>query len=325
MTDRRLRIHFVWTGRHFPYHARLAVESAIVAEPDASIEIHIVGEPPTTVDFEAVRRRPEVTTRMYSLPTLFERCPSGPRRLLDLVERIPDGATSAISNLARLAVLWERGGIYLDTDVLVRRRLTRPDGGRAFVGRELVWADNRARVAGDLDGWHRLRTIPWALDWSGRRLDCMLTGGAIGLAGRPPVGARLQVNNAVIGAPERAPFVQAALEAAADADPTVRYALGPSLLDDVSRAHPDLVELAPTARYYAVPPGQSFRCFEDRRLTLPAEAQVLHYVASNHRRLLRELRSDDPRFVNRPEPFWAEARRVREHLRRRVAERDLVG
>ncbi|MDW3214417.1 MAG: glycosyltransferase [Ilumatobacteraceae bacterium] len=324
MTERRLRIHFVWTGRHFPYHARLAVESAIVAEPDAAIEIHIVGEPPTTVDFEAVRRRPEVTTRWYTLPTLFERCPTGQGPLLDLVARIPDGAASAVSNLVRLAVLWERGGIYLDTDVLVRRRLTRPGEAGSFVGCELVWGQNRRRVAGAFGTREALRAIPWAVDWTGRRLDCRLTHGSIGLAARPPVGVRHQVNNAVIGAPAGSSFVRRALDGALDTDPTVRYALGPSLLDDVARSHPATVTVHPPSRYYAVPPGQSFRCFEDRTLTLPPDAHVMHYVASNHRRLLRELRSDDVRFVNRSEPFWREARRVREQMRRTSDDRMLV-
>lgn len=314
MTE-QLRVHFVWTGCHFPYHARLAVESAIVAEPEASIELHVVGAPPASSDFDIVRRRAEVTTRVSSLATVFEGCPSGPAPLLDLVQRIPHRAASALSNLVRLAVLWERGGVYLDTDVLVLRPLTRPDAIRAFVGRELVWADNRRRVAGELTLADAVRSVPWAIDWTRRRLDCTLAHGATGLSAKPPVGLRLQVNNAVIGAPAGSPFVGAALEAAIHADPAVRYALGPSLLDDVARAHPDTVTLETPSHFYAVPPGQSYRFFEDRHLSLPAEAQVMHYVASNHRRLLRHLHRDDRRFASRSEPFWAEARRLRAHVR----------
>ena len=69
--------------------------------------------------------------------------------------------------------------------------------------------------------------------------------------------------------------------------------------------------MLPPSRFYAVPPGQSFRFFDDYRLRLPQDAQVMHYVASNHRDVLEALDVDDPRFDDGQGVFWTEARRVR--------------
>lgn len=313
----------MWLDGPLPYHGRLALESALVAMPAAEVHLHLVGTTTRPVVGHAdvhvaeVARRERVVVHRHAPDALLAATPD-PGAVLELWHRIPAGAASARSNLARLAILLARGGVYLDTDVLVLRPLADPDEVGCYVGAERVWALNRTRVTSGLGPIDLVRAIPWAVGTALARLDARLLGGTARLAELPlPASVhRLQVNNAVIGAPAGAPFVRRALERALAVDPRVRFALGPTLLDDLRRDEPALVDVVPPVRFYVVPPGRSYRWFEDRRLRVPVEAEVMHYVASNHRRLLRTLTVDDPRFEQGRAPFWTEARRVRHRLAR---------
>ena len=313
MSDHHLRVHFVWTGSRFPYHARLAIESAIVAMPEATIDVDLVGDPPTADHFRTIAAYDRVTVTRWTPGELFEQCPLGPAPYLDLLDRIPARSPAAISNLARLAVLYARGGVYLDTDVLVLRGLHRPSVHGSYVGAERVWDGNRSRIERGFGPVAAIKATPWAVRWAACRVDSAVWHGRLRLADRMSDAGhtREQVNNAVIGAPSESPFIAFALAQALEVDPCIRFALGPNLLDDVVRTEPRLASVAPTSRFYAVPPGLSHRFFSDRTLELPVDAQVMHYVASNHRRLLAELDIDDPRFARDAALFWRVGERVR--------------
>jgi hypothetical protein len=312
--QRGLRIHFVWHGDDFPYYCRLAVESASVAMPEATITIHLLGPVRHDRHLRAVTGLSNVATTTRSLDDIFEDCPGGPSRYLAVARRL--GSPAALGNLVRLAVLHRYGGVYLDTDLIVLRPLHDPDRHGAYVGQEWVWESNRSRVERSWGLTSRIRSAPWALRYAAVRLDTAVTSGRLGLAARIDRTRhhRLQVNNAVIGSPSGSMFVEAALTTALEVDHTARFALGPSLLDDVARALPRSVHVLPPSRFYAIPPGESFRFFGDRTVDLPADAQVLHYVASNHRRLLERLDVEDPRFDVADGPFWRHARTVRQSV-----------
>jgi hypothetical protein len=294
-----------------PYYARLAIESAATVMPDAEIALHVHGGVHRNVHVERLERTTPVAIHEICVPELFEQCAAGGDPYVRLIEGLTSPA--AVSNLLRLAILHRDGGVYLDTDVLMIRPVHDPADHGSFVGREWVWEQNRRRVAGERDTGDRMDVATWAADWALRRLDSRLARGAWGIAGRPPDPrrSRLQVNNAVIGAPPGSRFIARALDAALDVDPTVRFALGPNLLDDVARAVPRDVQLLPPSRFYAVPPAHSFRYFEDETLELPCDAQLLHVVASNHRRLLERLDESDPRFERSAAPYWRHGRWVR--------------
>ncbi len=300
-----VRCHIVWIGPALPYYARLAVESALVAMPDAEVHVHSLGAAPAGEHADALTGWPRVRFHRVEPADLFETCPGGAGPYVELLSRLSTVGTTALSNLVRLAVLRRHGGVYLDADVIVVRGLHDPDRHGAYVGREHVWAANRARLEGRLGVAGAFAAAPWAATWLARRADARWLGGRARLAERIADRAtRLQVNNAVIGSPRAAPFLDAALTRALQVDPARRLALGPSLLDDVATAHPRLVRVVPPSRFFPVPPGQSFRVFEDVRLTLPVDTQVVHYVASNHRRLLAGIGPGDPRFTSGRALFW---------------------
>jgi len=315
MTSRR-RVHFVWMGSRFPYHCRLAVESAVEAMPDADVEVHLIGERPPAPHLDSIEMLPRVHVTEERFEELLEVCPGGAAPYLDLLGRLPAGSPASVSNLARLAILLRDGGVYLDTDVVVIRPLDDPEETGAFLGMEQVWAGNRSRVSGGLGLVGAVRATPWAASWLLNRASCRLTNGRFvrDQDVSPPRWSRMQANNAVLGAPAESEFISRALERALTVDPSARCALGPSLLDDMCRGEPDLVQVMPPSRYYPIPPGQSYRCFEDAHFPLPPDTQVLHYVASNHKRLLAGLDIDDPRFGSRQAPFWRRAREVREAM-----------
>jgi hypothetical protein len=317
--QRGLRLHFVWHGEEFPFYCRLAVESAIVAMPDAHVTIHLLAPVRRGHHLEALTGWSNVTVSSLPLEEVFADCPGGPSRYLAITRRL--NSPAALSNLVRLAILHHHGGVYLDTDVIVLRPLHDPDQHGAYVGQEWVWESNRSRVERTWNIRRRVRASLWALRYAAVRLDSSTTGGRLGLAARIDRTRfhRLQVNNAVIGSPSHSAFVEAALTTALEVDHGTRFALGPSLLDDVARALPRSVHLLPPSRFYAVPPGESFRWFEDRTIELPADAHVIHYVASNHRRLLEQLDADDVRFHRGQAPFWKHAREVRRTMTERAA------
>lgn len=323
----------VWMGPRFPYYCRLAVESVLVAMPHARVQLHLVAalsaDPHLAdVDPHLARVAADDRVELVQRPTadIFAGAPGGATRYLDLLDRVRR-SPAAISNLVRLAVLGERGGIYLDTDILVTAPLPSPTDVGDFVGREHVWADNRRRIQSGYRPGVLLRSVPWAATWLLRRSDSRLSQGRFHLAERLPAPiTRLQVNNAVIGAEAGSPFVQAALRRSLGADPRQRFALGPSLLDDLAAAEPRLVRLLPPSRFYPVPPGQSYRYFEDRHLELPADTKLIHYVSSNHRGMLHRLDEHDPRFESNRAQFWRIAQHVRvQHVGRRSRLRSVNG
>ena len=117
-------------------------------------------------------------------------------------------------------------------------------------------------------------------------LDSHLMEGRLRLANllRPTFGfwSRFQMNNAVIGAAPKNEFIEQLLLGAVEANTTVRYATGPTLIDKVVRLQKSDVDVRPADDFYAVPPGQSYRLFYDKCLTLPESAYLIHYAASNH-------------------------------------------
>jgi hypothetical protein len=190
----------------------------------------------------------------------------------------------------RYALLYLNGGVYLDFDTVVTRSLSDLAGHQCFIGEENVWVGDEDRVAGKW--WVCLypKNLFWLTSWLLRRADSAWLSGKLKIAraleNTDAIWSKKQPNNAVMGAVAQSPFIRELLLECLDTDFTVRYATGPTLVSHVAANFPHLVSTLPVNYFYSVAPGESFRLFADRTLTLPPEAYLIHYAASNHKKLI---------------------------------------
>ncbi|MCE9580166.1 MAG: hypothetical protein K8W52_44025 [Deltaproteobacteria bacterium] len=292
------RFHFLWSGARFPYFARLAIESALVAEPDAQIDVHLFAAPPATAHFAAIAHHPRVRIAILDPARAFDGLGLDGGALRAAFALIPAGALSAQSNLLRYAVLARHGGIYLDTDVLVVRGFDDLRHHDAFAGQEQVLVIDEPWQAGERAPWMIGPALAWAAGRSLARLATRWSQPRLArvAAWLEPRWQGLALNNAVLGARPGAAFVRHLLQRATEVDATIRYRLGPTLITEVARANRRDLAILPPAAFYAVPPSYSFRFFDGGPFAIPAEARVLHVVSSNHAALLGAL---EPEVVRR--------------------------
>ena len=306
--------HLVWAGGPFPPVYRLAVLSALAADPTCTVRVHVLDTVSRDGPLAALGDLPRTTLEHVDPATVFGELPEHLGGCRAVYDALPPGSAAARSNLLRYALLYVHGGVYIDFDVIVLRPLHDISGASAFVGAERVWVGDQPRVAGRRRALLHPRHAVWAISWAARRLDAKWFGGRLRASNRleriDRCWSALQANNAIIGAEASSSFVDVLLRRAIHASPVVRYALGPTLVHEAALAAPDLVEVLAPAVLYQVPPGESFRFFEDRTLHLSPDAAAVHYVGSNHDDLLRTLRLDDPRFGDRDELFWRLGRAV---------------
>ena len=288
------RFVLLWTGREFPLYCRLAVESLLQIDDRCEVEIHLFGQEPVAAPhFWPLQVRDRVSFLRTSPEAAFDATGDLAAPLKALYSRIPASARSAQSNLLRYAILYDRGGIYLDFDILALRDFRHLLHHPAFVGEEQVWKVDEARVEGRREAWMAGPTLSYLAAYAINR-SWSLAGGR-SLAGTKLVRALdalwsgPNLNNAVIGAEPRSAFVRRLLVAALDASPTRRFALGPTLISDAWRRDSSEVVRLSSSAFYFEPPTYSFRFFEGRAATPPAEALLVHYVNSNHRRELERL------------------------------------
>ena len=281
---------YIWTGSSFPYLNLLAVKSLLLADDSATAVVYIVGPEPQNDNFENLRGLERVSVVGIEPDAVFSRLPTEVKSVGTIFHKIPESSASARSNILRYALLYLNGGVYLDFDTVVTRSLSDLAGHQSFIGEENVWVGDEDRVAGKW--WVCLypRNLFWLTSWLLRRADSAWFSGKLHIARAlektDAIWSKKQPNNAVMGAVAQSPFIRELLLACLDTDFTVRYATGPTLVSQVAANFPHLVSTLPVNYFYSVAPGESFRFFADRTLTLSSEAYLIHYAASNHKKLI---------------------------------------
>jgi hypothetical protein len=281
---------YIWTGSSFPYLNLLAVKSLLLADSSATAVVYIVGPEPQNDNFENLRGLERVSIVGIEPDAVFSQLPTDVKSIGTIFYKIPESSASARSNILRYALLYLNGGVYLDFDTVVTRSLSDLAGHQCFIGEENVWVGDEDRVAGKW--WVCLypRNLFWLASWLLRRADSAWFSGKLKIARAlektDAIWSKKQPNNAVMGAVAESPFIRELLLACLDTDFTVRYATGPTLVSQIAANFPHLVSVLPVNFFYSVSPGESFRFFADRTLTLPPEAYLIHYAASNHKKLI---------------------------------------
>jgi hypothetical protein len=279
-------------GKRFPFVYRLAVESLRQAHPEARVIVHYENPPEGNSDWEALRGKAEL--RPVDLAAWLSGLPPALQAVGRVLERVSTAYPAGRSNVLRLLALYHEGGVYLDFDTLTLQPFTPLFSHPAFIGEEEVFRCDDDRVAGRYTWDFPLMATLFGASYGLTQANSRWLGnnGAVNAVDRTlmRVWSARKLNNAVLGAEPGHPFFAEALELAAKADPGLRFALGPMLMNQTWDALPK-----PSIRrlgknfFYSIPPSKTVRFFHGPAPALPDEAVALHWCSSNHRALAPQL------------------------------------
>lgn len=163
------------------------------------------------------------------------------------------GPPNLRSDLVRYHVVWQHGGIYIDTDAIALQNLTPLRADPGFAGLERICFP--ARVTGSVN------PLRWAKAWSLRGLRAVIYR-RLADPGRTFAKVEhlypLAVNGAVMGGQPQHPLVGRMLDEASDMSvrrALVRSEIGPRLIQRLTdnRSQPDFVLHPPSAFYPLAP------------------------------------------------------------------------
>ncbi len=279
------RLVFVWLGAKFPLTHLVAMRSARAhCRPEEMLLIadRLERRDPALAEFGSWSGFRVVTPE----EVLGAQLPGLGRNAMELYGKLD--APAARANLLRLAELWRRGGVYMDTDTITLKDLAPLRTHTGFCGLE--------RLALPREVVQSRRPWPWMK--AGARMA--LRSACTRLAAPDRAFRHLRsiypvaVNNAVLGAVPNNEIIALALERAAELDAKERlrrFRLGTHLLQEVThnRSQPGMSVLEPEA-FYPLGPEVSvswFRPGSGARLgeLLGPRSYVLHWYASLEARL----------------------------------------
>lgn len=277
-----LHFHLIWEGKKFPFVNRLAIESLLQTQPGARITLHF-GNPPDNEHWRALQGRIEF--KEINLDELLDGLPmaDGIRQTLSgLASNYPAGR----SNILRYLALHKWGGIYLDFDTITLRSFEDLLQLRGFIGQERVFKCDDDRVKGQLG-----INIAWAAPAFGisygisrlnhRHLHWPLLD-SIDRAAQW-VWSDDKLNNAVLACEAGSPFFRRVLELVPETDPSIRYNLGPILMNRVWDETGGLeMTRMDNDFFYAIAPSQTDRFFCAQQ-QIPEQSYVVHWCSSNEK------------------------------------------
>lgn len=279
-------LHFVWIGETLPLFARLAIQSALTRSPLMRATLWASGDLERDPEVQALRSNERFMLARLDESTLMRDAAS--TLPLDVLARALAAlkTPAARANLARLLLLAQHGGIYLDTDTTTLRDLAPLCALSAFAGLErVIWPlDKRygirpyRLIGGPLRGLVR--------NW------CARSASGVSKFQKIERFYPTALNNAVLGFAPNHPFLTAALTRVAelsDEEQLKRYRLGTHLLQETYAAcgkQLGVHALAPSAFYPLGPEisRQYFRAQPDitsfAAQVLTPETYLVHWYAS---------------------------------------------
>ncbi|MBW2261322.1 MAG: hypothetical protein JRG91_05045 [Deltaproteobacteria bacterium] len=303
------RLVFIWFGSRLPVTARVAVRSAMsVCRPDETLIVHQGLESGQVKDLVEAGARLVPAGREW-----FEGLPEGGDTAMRLYDDLASPASRA--NLLRLAVLWRKGGVYMDTDTITLRDLDDLRRFDGFCGLEPV------ALPGDLFG------SPNPARWLAAGVRLAVREGCVRLGSGVDVFRRLEryyasaVNNAVLGSRPGNPIIARAFAEIGRMASSMRgrrYRLGTHLLQrlTLNRSGPDM-RVLPSAYFYPLGPEISAHWFREGSASrldafLRPETRVVHWYSSVEERV--GLRWIDEDYIRTHAGRTAFARLASAHL-----------
>jgi hypothetical protein len=257
-------------------------------------------DPPENEHWNALQGR--VTFLEINEAELTQAAPD-PEGVQKVVQSLANNYPAGRSNVWRYLILRKFGGIYLDFDTLTLRDFKPLLDQKAFIGEEIVFKSEADRVAGKYRA-ELLYTLPaFLLSWVLTRINCFVLGNSEILNSVSNAFMKLwgtaKLNNAVLGAEPSSHFFGRALEAIPNTDPSIRYNLGPILMNSLWAQNSKGIVRYPTRHFYCIPPSQTIRFFSAWQDPVPNEAFVVHYCSSNEKiraaKLTQEYLSKPPK------------------------------
>lgn len=281
--------HFVWFGRGFPWLNWLALRSAADRGGYERVVLHHADDLGEAPYFRDLARTPGIECVRLDFPGLLESVAAVAPGIVEVGASLVDPSQNSMkSDLARLAVLWLHGGVYLDTDTV-----------------SIAPLDDLRAAGGFFCGAHRL-VWPWAVVKN--RNPVRLGIGAVRSLGRDllrryPQGWRhfrriewlypTEPNTAVLGAVPRHPVLGDLLKRAVHVPPrrlaSSRGAVGTDLLEEVvAEYRGDELRVYPPEVFYPLGPEISEHWFrmnpphKPLRLAevLGPDTRIVHWYAS---------------------------------------------
>jgi len=115
------RCYFYWSGTAFTFLNRLAVHSLLRKTPEAVCEVHYNQEPPPdNRHWNLLRVTPRVTLRKVNFPSLWRDCGLNGADCASASDGLME---THQSDLFRYCVLFSRGGVYADFDMIFVKEL----------------------------------------------------------------------------------------------------------------------------------------------------------------------------------------------------------
>ncbi len=271
------------------------MESLLQTNPGAKITIHFQ-DPPDNADWLELQKK--VTFHPIDMQSLLSGLPPSMASVVPVLQGISSGYLAGRSNILRYLILFKEGGIYLDFDTITIRDFKPLLSHPAFIGEEAVFRYDDDRVSGKF----KLAIIPtgvlFGLSYALSLWNCRMFGDSYVLNALNRLLMRgwsdKKLNNAVLGCEAGSPFFARVIALVPDTNPTVKYALGPILMNRTWDLAPgqDMHRLD-SSYFYNIPPSQTFRFFYGPAATLPHSTFVIHWCSSNHKDLAATLTRDN--------------------------------
>lgn len=273
--------HFIWFGKHFPWVNELALHSAAYQGQFEKVVLHYDGQLN-----EAILRRLERIRGFVARPIEPEVLFGATEHSADLIKIFSELAKpNAQANMVRAAVLYAEGGVYLDMDTVTLRAFAPHLQASAFCGEEYVaWPAEVKKSSDVLRNGHALfldavrmvcASVPTGWKWF-RAIESYYPRA---------------VNNAVLGAEARHPFIRRLIQAMVRIEPERRkvpFALGTHLLQTELAAwdhHESEVTVHAPEVFYPLGPVISHHWFrrasaQDLEQVVSPRTTLVHWYAS---------------------------------------------
>ncbi len=288
--------HFIWLGRDFHWVFALAIKSAAMRGGFETVTLHHDSRLEDLESFAALSEEKRIITRWINPMAYLRNIQPFGYELAELYARI--GAPAGRANILRAAVLYEEGGVYLDTDTLTLASFEPLFLADFFCGSERIALPNSVIESKNPAVWVA----------TGARLA------ARDFFRRCPGGWRpfkkiehmypMVVNNAILGAKPGHPLVSGLLTRMIEMPKKKqlrRFALGSRLLEqEIARYNGDGLVILSPEKFYPLAPEISEHWFRlhkkpDTRSVVTSSTVVVHWYASVRTKAI--VPSIDPHYI----------------------------